>query len=60
MIGGGSDGMISINPKEIDFGTITVGFSKTLSVEVNNKSNCNLFIELKMASKNDEEEGDRK
>jgi hypothetical protein len=43
--------MISINPKDIDFGTITVGFSKTLSVEIMNKSNCNLYIELQMATK---------
>jgi len=32
----------------LDFGTITVGFSKTLQVLITNKSNCNLFIELKM------------
>jgi hypothetical protein len=49
IIGAGSDGLITINPKNIDFGTITVGFSKTLSVEVINKSNCNLYVELKMA-----------
>lgn len=49
IIGAGSDGIISISPKDLDFGTITVGFSKTLSVQVINKSNCNLYIELKMA-----------
>lgn len=49
IIGAGSDGVISISPKNLDFGTITVGFSKTLSVQVVNKSNCNLYIELKMA-----------
>ena len=32
IIGAGSDGILSISPKELDFGTITVGFSKTLSV----------------------------
>ncbi len=48
IIGAGSDGIISISPKDLDFGTITVGFSKTLSVQVINKSNCNLYIELKM------------
>jgi len=32
IIGAGSDGIISISPKDLDFGTITVGFSKTLSV----------------------------
>ena len=49
IIGAGSDGILSISPKDIDFGTITVGFSKTMSVTVINKSNCNLFIEMKMA-----------
>ena len=49
IIGAGSDGILTLNPKDIDFGTITVGFSKTMSVTVINKSNCNLYIELKMA-----------
>ena len=40
--------MISISPADLDFGTITVGYSKTLSVMISNKSNCNLYIELKM------------
>jgi hypothetical protein len=55
IIGAGSDGILSINPKDLDFGTITVGFSKTLSVQVVNKSNCNLYIELMMSSKAEEE-----
>lgn len=46
IIGAGSDGILSISPKELDFGTITVGFAKTLSVQVINKSSCNLYIEL--------------
>jgi hypothetical protein len=28
--GAGSDGLIGISPSSLDFGTITVGFSKTL------------------------------
>lgn len=40
--------MISISPENLDFGTITVGYTKTLSVMISNKSNCNLYIELKM------------
>ena len=48
IVGAGSDGAISISPENLDFGTITVGYSKTLSVTITNKSNCNLFIELKM------------
>jgi hypothetical protein len=46
--GAGSDGLIGISPCSLDFGTITVGFSKTLQVLITNKSNCNLYIELKM------------
>ena len=48
VIGAGSDGLVEINPSNLDFGTITVGFTKTLSVVITNKSNCNLYIELKM------------
>ena len=48
IVGAGADGMISISPADLDFGTITVGYSKTLSVMISNKSNCNLYIELKM------------
>ena len=55
IIGAGSDGILTLNPKDIDFGTITVGFSKTMSVTVINKSNCNLYIELKMAQKVEED-----
>ena len=36
------------SPLKLDFGTITVGFTKTLSVVITNKSKCNLYIELKM------------
>jgi hypothetical protein len=46
---------LSLSPKDIDFGTITVGFAKTMSVTVINKSNCNLYIELKMAQKVEED-----
>ncbi len=55
MIGAGSDGVLSLSPKDIDFGTMTVGFAKTMSVTVINKSNCNLYIELKMAQKVEED-----
>jgi len=59
IVGAGSDGMISITPKELDFGTITVGFQKSLSVVVINKSNCNLYVELKMSPKIEEGEKER-
>ena len=36
IIGAGSDGIIYINPGFLDFGTITVGFAKTLSVTLSN------------------------
>lgn len=55
IIGAGSDGVLTLSPKDIDFGTITVGFAKTMSVTVVNKSNCNLFIELKMAQRVEED-----
>jgi hypothetical protein len=55
IIGAGSDGVLTMSPKDIDFGTITVGFAKTMSVTVINKSNCNLFIELKMAQRVEED-----
>ena len=49
IIGAGGDGSIKISPEKLDFGTITVGFSKTLSVTITNSSNCNPYVELKMA-----------
>ena len=55
IIGAGSDGILTLSPKDIDFGTITVGFAKTMQVTVVNKSNCNLFIELKMAQRMEED-----
>jgi len=48
ILGAGADGMISISPENLDFGTITVGYTKTLSVTITNKSDTNLYIELKM------------
>ena len=59
IIGAGSDGIISISPQQLDFGTITVGFSKTLSVVVINKSNTNLYVELKMGQKIEENTKER-
>mmetsp|Transcript_42204 Transcript_42204/g.30377 ORF Transcript_42204/g.30377 Transcript_42204/m.30377 type:complete len:189 (+) Transcript_42204:1333-1899(+) len=56
IIGAGSDGSVFIKPDDLDFGTITVGFSRTLSVVIANKSNCNLFIKLQMALKNGQKE----
>lgn len=53
ILGAGNDGSIKISPLNLDFGTITVGFAKTLSVVVTNESNCNLYIELRMQHNKD-------
>lgn len=53
IVGRGSDGIIQIQPQNVDFGTITVGFNKTMQATVYNRSNCNIFVELKMAPKNE-------
>jgi hypothetical protein len=60
VVGRGSDGVIQIQPQAVDFGTITVGFNKTLQATVYNRSNCNIFIELKMAPKNESQGGKTK
>lgn len=60
IIGRGSDGVIQIQPQNVDFGTITVGFNKTMQATVFNRSSCNIFIELKMAPKNKEQGGKTK
>lgn len=60
IIGRGSDGIIQIQPHNVNFGTITVGFSKTLEATVFNRSNCNIFVELKMAPKNEKQGGKNK
>ena len=60
IIGKGSDGAVLIDPKNVDFGTITVGFNKTMQATIYNKSNCNIYIELKMAPKSEKEGGKSK
>jgi len=60
IIGKGSDGVIQIQPNNVDFGTITVGFNKTMQATVYNRSNCNIFIELKMAPKSEKQGGKTK
>ena len=52
--------MIQIQPNNVDFGTITVGFNKTMQATVFNRSNCNIFIELKMAPKSEKQGGKTK
>lgn len=60
IIGRGSDGVLQMQPQNVDFGTITVGFNKTMQATVFNRSNCNIFIELKMAPKNEKQGGKSK
>ena len=60
IFGRGSDGGIQIQPNNVDFGTITVGFNKTMQATVYNRSNCNIFIELKMAPKSEKQGGKNK
>lgn len=57
ILGRGSDGTLQIQPHNLDFGTITVGFNKTCQCTIFNRSNCNIFVELKMAPKNEKQSG---
>ena len=51
IIGRGSDGTIQLQPQNVEFGTITVGFNKVMQFTIFNRSNCNMFVELKMVPK---------
>lgn len=51
IVGAGSDGSLQISPQHLDFGTITVGFTKTLQFNITNKSNCAMYIKLSMVAK---------
>ena len=57
IIGRGADGGIQILPAAVDFGTITVGFHKTMEATVYNRSSCNIFIELRMQPRIEEKQG---
>ena len=58
IIGAGNDGSIDISPQRLDFGTITVGESRTLSIILTNKGSCNLFVELKMQTDDQTSQGE--
>lgn len=58
IIGAGNDGSIEISPSKLDFGTITVGESRTLSILLTNKGSCNLFVELKMQTEDKTNQGE--
>ena len=57
IVGAGSDGAVSIRPGQLDFGTVTAGFTKTLSITIFNKSQCNINVDFQMAHKK-QEDGD--
>lgn len=48
IFGVGNDGDLSIKPAKLDFDTVTVGFSKILSLVVINKSKTNLYIDFQL------------
>lgn len=48
VFGVGSDGSLSVKPNKLDYGTVTVGFSKILSLVVINKSKTNLYIDFQL------------
>lgn len=55
IFGVGSDGSLSIKPSKLDFDTVTVGFSKILSLTVINKSKTNLYIDFQLEQMNIED-----
>ena len=50
--GSGSNGYISIQPKELDFGTVKVGFHKKLTFSIYNPTMTNFYIKLKTMNLN--------
>lgn len=50
IVGAGSDGCLQISPSILDFGAVTVGFTKTLQLNITNKSNCAMYIKLSMVA----------
>ncbi len=46
--GVGNDGSLSIKPSKLEFDTVTVGFTKILSLTVINKSKTNLYIDFQL------------
>jgi len=56
IFGVGNDGNLSVKPEKLDFDTVTVGFSKILSLVVINKSKTNLYIDFQLEQMNLETE----
>lgn len=52
VFGVGNDGSLSVKPSKLDYDTVTVGFSKMLSLVVINKSKTNLYIDFQLEQMN--------
>lgn len=46
VIGTGGTGMVQMNPKNIDFKTVSVGFADLKSFTLSNVSNCAIYVKL--------------
>ena len=51
VIGTGGTGMVQMNPKNIDFKTVSVGFSDLKSFTLSNISNCAIYVKLVIVPK---------
>ena len=51
VIGTGGTGMVQMNPKNIDFKTVSVGFSDLKSFTLSNVSNCAIYVKLVIVPK---------
>ena len=52
IIGSGGSGMVEMNPKNLDFQTVSVGFASLRSFTLSNVSNCAIFAKLMVVPKN--------
>jgi len=58
VIGTGGTGMVQMNPKNIDFKTVSVGFSDLKSFTLSNVSNCAIYVKLIIVPKDSGAKGD--
>jgi len=56
--GSGGQGRIDMNPKKLDFDTVSVGFSSVKSFTLSNISNCAIFVKLTIIPKDAKHVGD--
>lgn len=55
ILGVGNDGSLSIKPSKLKFDTVTVGFTKILSLQVRNNSKTRLYIDFQLEQMNTED-----